>query len=125
MIATPARQNGNGSASCSASELVDIGNTGRSLDPEIYPGVGAKFSLRDSRTYQALRATAQAYLEAIGPVKAAFVEREYPVDFDEKLAQLIADFDEATQDTDAGPAGTERRHGRAAGGIEPRAESGA
>jgi len=83
-------------------ELVDIGNTGRSLDPEFYPGVGAMFRLPTSGTYQTLRATAQAYLEAIGPVKAAFVEREYPVDFDEKLAQLIADFDEATQDTDAG-----------------------
>jgi len=82
-------------------ELVDIGNTGRSLDPEFYPGVGTMFRLPTSGTYQTLRATAQAYLEAIGPVKAAFVEREYPVDFDEKLAQLIADFDEATQDTDA------------------------
>jgi hypothetical protein len=83
-------------------ELVDIGNTGRSLDPEFYPGVGAMFRLPTSGTYQTLRATAQAYLEAIGPVKAAFVEREYPVDFDEKLAQLIADFDGATANTDAG-----------------------
>src|SRR5215213_4187095 len=39
-------------------ELVDIGNTGRSLDPDEFPGVGAKFTLPDSRSYQALRATA-------------------------------------------------------------------
>jgi len=83
-------------------ELVDIGNTGRSLDPKEFPGVGAKFSLRDVRTYQALRATAEAYLEAIGPIKAAFVEREYPPDFDEQIAQLIADFDAASRDQDAG-----------------------
>ena len=83
-------------------ELVDIGNTGRNLDPEQFPGVGAKFRLPTSGSYQVLRATAEAYLEAIGPVKAAFVEREYPADFDEKLAALIADFDGATEDTDAG-----------------------
>jgi hypothetical protein len=83
-------------------ELVDIGNTRRSLDPELCPGVGAKFRLPTSGSYQVLRATAGAYLEAIGPVKAAFVEREYPADFDEKLADLIADFDAATEDTDAG-----------------------
>ena len=82
--------------------LVDIGNTGRSLDPEEFPGVGATFRLPTSGTYQTLRATAQAYLEAIGPVKAAFVEREYLADFDEKLVELIAEFDEATADTDAG-----------------------
>src|SRR5215213_9595810 len=80
-------------------ELVDIGNTGRSLDPEEFPGVGAKFRLSASdNSYQTLRATAQAYLEAIGPVKAAFVEREFPADFDAKLAELIADFDTATAD---------------------------
>ena len=44
----------------------------------------------------------RTYLEAIGPVKAAFEDREYPADFDEKLAALIADFDGATEDTDAG-----------------------
>jgi hypothetical protein len=84
-------------------ELVDIGNTGRSLDPEAYPGVAAKFRLPTSdKSYQALRATAEAYLEAIGPVKAAFVEREYAADFDEQLSELIAGFDAATQETDAG-----------------------
>jgi hypothetical protein len=83
-------------------ELVDIGYTGRSLDPDLFPGVGAKFRLSTSGSYQVLRATAGAYLEAIGPVKAAFVEREYAADFDEKLAELIADFDEATENTDAG-----------------------
>jgi hypothetical protein len=83
-------------------ELVDIGYTGRSLDPELFPGVGAQFRLPTSGSYQVLRATAGAYLEAIGPVKAAFVEREYAADFDEKLAELIGDFDAATEDTDAG-----------------------
>ena len=83
-------------------ELVDIGYTGRSLDPDEYPGVGAKFRLPTSGSYQVLRATAEAYLEAVGPVKQAFVEREYPADFDEKLADLITEFDEATENTDAG-----------------------
>ena len=84
-------------------ELVDIGATGRSLDPEQFPGVGAQFRLSASEnSYQTLRATAQAYLEAVGPVKAAFVEREYAADFDEQLSELIADFDAASQDQDAG-----------------------
>ena len=30
-------------------KLADIGNTGRSLDPELFPGVGAKFRLPTSR----------------------------------------------------------------------------
>ena len=82
--------------------LVEIGNTGRSLDPEQFPGVGAQFRLPTSGSYQILRATAQAYLEAVGPVKAAFVAREYAADFDEQLSDLIGEFDAATADTDAG-----------------------
>ena len=93
-------------------ELVDIGNTGRSLDPEEFPGVGAQFRLPTSGTYQALRATAQAYQEAIGPIKAAFVARAYPADFDEKLAEQIAAFETATQQK---ARGRQQRRGATAG----------
>ena len=39
---------------------------------------------------------ARGFLTAIGPVKAAFVERGMPADFDEQLADKVAAFEVAT-----------------------------
>ena len=50
-----------------------------------------------TKTYQDLLNRAQAFLEAVGPIKSAFVERDLPADFDEQLAGLIAEFTTATQ----------------------------
>jgi hypothetical protein len=62
--------------------------------------------------YQQLIDTGRAFLAAIGPIKAAFVERAYPADFDEQLAQQIADFESATQQKERG---VQKRRGGTAG----------
>ncbi len=67
------------------------------LDPVTYPGAREQFRMPRTETYQDLVNRAQAFVEAVGPIKSAFVERDLPVDFDEQLAGLIAEFTTATQ----------------------------
>jgi hypothetical protein len=50
-----------------------------------------------SLRYQQLIDVGHAFIAAIGPIKAAFVARAFPADFDEKLAEQIAAFETATQ----------------------------
>jgi hypothetical protein len=52
-----------------------------------------------------------AFLGAIGPIKAAFVERAWAADFDEQLADKIAQLDSAIQRRNTGK--QERRSGTA------------
>jgi hypothetical protein len=47
------------------------------------------FRLPSSSGYQALINSARAFVEAIVPIKAAFVDRGYPADFDEALVLQI------------------------------------
>ena len=74
-----------------------ISDIGAVLDPAAYPGAREQFRMPRTKTYQDLLNRAQAFLEAVGPIKSAFVERDLPVDFDEQLAGLIAEFTTATQ----------------------------
>ena len=74
-----------------------ISDIGAVLDPAAYPGAREQFRMPRSKTYQDLLNRGQAFLEAVGPIKSAFVERDLPVDFDEQLAGLIAEFTTATQ----------------------------
>jgi hypothetical protein len=43
-----------------------------------------------------------AFVDAIGPVKAAFIEHAMPADFDEQLAGLLAEFAAAGVRTNGG-----------------------
>ena len=81
--------------------LRDLVDTAVVLDAELYPGAGV---IRMPRTgsMQALRDRSQAALTAAGPIKAAFVEMDWPADFDEKFAALIAEYDTATLDQSEG-----------------------
>ena len=69
---------------------------------------------------QALRDRSQAVLGAVGPIKAAFVEMDWPADFDEKFADLIGAYDTATLDQSEG------RYDQVAGtgGLPPAARVG-
>jgi hypothetical protein len=75
------------------------------LDPAAYPGAREQFRMPRTKAYQDLLNRGQAFLEAVGPIKAAFVERDLPADFDETLAGLIAEFTTATQLKATGLAG--------------------
>jgi hypothetical protein len=76
--------------------LSEISGTASILDPDQYPGAEEQFRLPISQTYEALLGAARGFATAIGPVKAAFVERGLPADFDELLAQQVATFEAAT-----------------------------
>jgi hypothetical protein len=75
--------------------LSDLAYAASKLDAEAYPTAGALRMPRSSGL-QALRDSAQAALGIIGPIKAAFVELDWPADVDEQLAALIEAFDTAT-----------------------------
>jgi hypothetical protein len=92
-------QNGTGQRFLAADNLremlSDLVYAASKLDAEAYPTAGALRMPRSSGL-QALRDSAQAALGTIGPIKAAFVELDWPADVDEQLAALIEAFDTAT-----------------------------
>ena len=81
--------------------LSRIARIGKQLDQELYPGTAEQFRCT-TRTYAELMNRANAFLTAIGPVKAAFVEHAMPADFDEQLAELLVAFATAGVHTDTG-----------------------
>ena len=98
-----------------ARRLRQIGRTARSLPRELFPGVREQFRVPNSLRYQQVIDTGNAFLAAIGPIKAAFVERAYPADFDEKLSDQIAAFEAATQRKELG--NLKRRGGTSGLGV--------
>jgi hypothetical protein len=67
-------------------QMRPISKMAKELPRDLYPGVRGLFLMPTSHGYAALISRADSFLEAIGPVKAAFVERGLPADFDEQLA---------------------------------------
>jgi hypothetical protein len=79
------------------SRLREIGQTASSLPQDQYPGTKEQFRVAARLRYQQIIDVGNAFLDAIGPIKAAFVERAYPADFDETLAAQIDAFETATE----------------------------
>jgi hypothetical protein len=73
-----------------------ISGIAKQLDPTLYPGAKAEFRLTGTSSYTALLNRARSFTEAVGPMKAAFVDRGLPADFDESLAELVASMATAT-----------------------------
>ena len=95
--------------------LRQIARTARSLPRDLFPGVREQFRVPNSLRYQQTIDTGNAFLAAIGSIKAAFVERAYPADFDEKLSDQIAAFEAATQRKELG--NLKRRGGTSGLGV--------
>jgi hypothetical protein len=91
--------------------LRGIWETARALDPEQYPNAAEQFRLPAKPRHQQLIDHGHAFLGAIGPIKAAFVERAWEADFDEQVADKIAQLDSANQRRNTGK--QERRSGTA------------
>jgi hypothetical protein len=68
-----------------------IADIGKTLDPEAFPGVAQQLRM-PGNSYPVLETRARAFLEVVTPIKAAFVDRLMPADFDEQLQALIDDF---------------------------------
>ncbi|HET6407264.1 MAG TPA: hypothetical protein VFG14_05240, partial [Chthoniobacteraceae bacterium] len=66
----------------------DIGKT---LNPAEYPGLSQLMRMPEN-SYVSLETRARVFVEAVTPIKAAFIERMMPADFDQSLQRLIDDF---------------------------------
>jgi hypothetical protein len=66
----------------------DIGKT---LNPADYPGLSQLMRMPEN-SYVSLERRARVFVEAVTPIKAAFIERMMPADFDQSLQRLIDDF---------------------------------
>ena len=80
-----------------------ISKIAKELDTEQFPGV--RQSLRMPRSsYQQLQSRADTFVTIITPIKATFVERGLPADFDEQLQDALDVFVLATQRQSSGRA---------------------
>ncbi len=61
----------------------------RSLPRLEFPGVRQLFRMPRSRGYATVINTAQSFIENVGPIKATFVDRGLPADFDEQLSGAV------------------------------------
>jgi hypothetical protein len=79
------------------AQMRPINKMAKGLPRDQYPGVRGLFLMPKSNGYAALISRAESFLEAIGPVKAAFVERGLPADFDEQLAAALPEIGSSSQ----------------------------
>jgi hypothetical protein len=78
-----------------------VNRMAKGLPKADFPGVRELFLMPRSGSYEALIARANAFLEKVGPIKAVFVERGLPADFDEQLAERLAAVDTASDTRDS------------------------
>ena len=76
--------------------LREISGIAKQLDQTLYPGAKAAFRLTGTSSYTGLLNRARSFTDSIGPIKAVFVERGLPADFDESLAALVEEMATAT-----------------------------
>ncbi len=67
-----------------------INQMARALPKAQFPGVRALFRMPPSNGYAKILSRANSFVEEVGPIKSAFVDRGLPADFDEQLADKIA-----------------------------------
>jgi hypothetical protein len=76
-------------------ELREVSAIAKVLDPEQYPTAKAQFKLTVNGSFASYINRGNAFIQAIGPIKAVFVEHGLAADFDEALADTIAQLEEA------------------------------
>ena len=88
--------------SCASTHVRGLAKVARSLDPVAFPGIAQEVRGPRTSSYQALLAAARAILQRVTPIKAAFVERRVPADFDKTMTDLIDTLEDATQRKSSG-----------------------
>jgi hypothetical protein len=83
-------------------QMRPINKIARALNREQFPGVREKFYMPKSRAYEALIGRAEAFIDAIAPIKTAFTDRGLPATFDTALTAAKDALVEATADKNAG-----------------------
>jgi hypothetical protein len=71
-------------------QMRPINEIARKLPEVQFPGLRDLFRMPRSDGYATLTGTAQSFIDKVGPVKATFVERGLPADFDEQLGEALA-----------------------------------
>lgn len=95
-----------------------ISKIAKELDTEQFPGI--REALRMPRSgYQHLQSRAETFVTTVTPIKATFVERGLPTDFDEQLQDALDAFVQAFQRQSSGRA--QRIQGTTGLGIAGRA----
>lgn len=82
-----------------------ISDIGKSLDPDAFPGIAEQLRM-PSNAYAVIEARAHSFVEVVTPaaMKAEFVERLMPANFDVTLQGLIDDFVQARERKHSGRA---------------------
>src|SRR5215203_1272386 len=62
-------------------ELNEISTIAKALDPETYPAAKAQFKMSVNGSFASYINRGHAFLQAVGPMKALFVEHGLPADF--------------------------------------------
>jgi hypothetical protein len=70
------------------SDMSRIAAIAKVLDPAEYPGAAERFRVSGTKSYTALQSRARAFIDAIEPMKQAFLDHGAPADFDARLADL-------------------------------------
>src|SRR5215218_9911467 len=81
-------------------ELGEVSAIAKVLDPDLYPTAKAQFKLSVNGSFASYINRGHAFLLAIGAIKAAFVEHGLAADFDEKLAETVAQLEAAGAHTE-------------------------
>lgn len=79
------------------AQMRPINQMARGVPRDQYPTLRGLFLMPRSKGYAAIISRAQSFLEAIGPVKSVFADRGLPADFDEKLADALAEISSSSQ----------------------------
>src|SRR5436190_7691480 len=77
--------------------LHEIAETAKAIDAGIDQNLTAQFRMPRHNNYQVLTDTGRAFVEAVTPIKAAFIAEGYEADFVEKCSELVTRFETATQ----------------------------
>ncbi len=83
------------------SKLSEISVISKVLDPVLYPTAKAQFKMTVNGSFASYVTRGNAFIQAIGPIKAAFVEHGLAADFDEGLAEAVAALEEAGAHTES------------------------
>jgi hypothetical protein len=84
------------------TQMRPINRLVRAMNREQNPGLREKFRMPRGGGYRALIARAEAFLDAISPIKATLIARGLPADFDEQLQAARTELASATSDMDSG-----------------------
>jgi hypothetical protein len=81
-------------------KLGEISAIAKVLDPITYPTARAQFKLTVNGSFASYIIRGHAFLQAIGPIKAAFVEHGLAADFDEVLSDTVTRLEDAGAHTE-------------------------